>query len=1357
MDKCRVTGLAVVAAAAVFADTVDPSHEVKWRADVTDGMYNDAANWTDGVVPADGADGHYGIIDFQSKDVTVRAPAGGLTENSGTIFLGCGAGTHTLTIDTRGSFWEKKAVKSINDWWYSPFSLNLTGSHVFNFEGGAKNVANNDPVWKFTDALFTWTSTQLTRQDFDLQSGTFSFSKPLYLGSNGGQVNFVIHPEASIQAPGALQQRGNAVTHTTFLGGRHWLNGIVLKDENAGRGTTWLHVTNDAFVASSGGLSLGNRSAINDAGNDGLATGCLDVSGTARMEVTNEVRVGSGKRDRYNLRNAGFLSLRDDASFYAHNEVFVGDAQASTGTVTMTERAVFDAWSNVRIGNLSNAVGRVEMSDDAVFHSRGVFRPGSGQNGAGDLVMRDRARLDVGLATGHWLSLGTGTGTARGRVDMADETVLTLGDWARIEMTLGGDARAEIVLSGHAQLVGGLDSYVTNKSEVVGNTSLELAGESLLSTPAVYGAKPGTCDPCMSLVGDGGTLRAAGNVSATAPFLSGCVGTLRAGGLKFDTHGFDLIIDQDFSAAADAPDAAFVKTGAGALTVRRASSHPRTRVERGALVFGAGVDRFGRVLDVAPAAQLVLADASAAIVADEVVFTDTLAIQLPEGYELDQAHPVLVLGTALTAAQLAKVVVANPAEGRAYAFTTSEDGKTVSVTVSAATAGVLTWTGANGNTWQDAGNWTPAGVPTHNDTATVASGAAIALDGLASVGTLDVTATAPVTVSGADALQVVGGVAVAPGGALTLAAPVRAAGGATVKKTGAGEATLSGANDATMTGNWSLEGGVTTFASAAALGVDTVDAGALALSNCTFRYTGEAATVTRPWALTGAFPAVFDIVGDLTFADFRIALKQGDNGIVKTGAGVLTLEVPAGTTTLSSWKESPRKSNVDPSGHFAPSHGEVASWNGLGQLSVLEGRLLIQGRGKAQTTVKQEHHGAIGGGNWAAAAKPELYLKDVTMIQGSGNGFHLQVDQQVRAGCPASSLVLDNADLTCNGLNLGYNKVNGNADEIHPSLAITNGTLNIGWNMSIPADVAGISPIVRVGPGGAIRRATSTVAGGVTFARKIDARFEDGGQLEVGAPQSLWLSSTANGELAFTRGGGMKVNRVVCKTDRDVAFAFDGGCAEFTLNGGISSADDPDKVCFRADAGGGELKVGAGVTHALAMPLRGEGAFTKTGAGTLILTNDLTYTVSDNQPVHTDKGTCTLKVANAGGVRVAEGTLFCVAGTTDASARFSGTGTLGGTFGESFTLAVDREAADGLTLAGAPRTVVADFGYTEEDPAPNGGSAVVAKVPDADLFGATAWKAQNLGPGKVATFVRNAETGVVTATFKSSGVVIYLR
>lgn len=1357
MNKCIATGLAAVAAAAVFADTVDPSHEVKWLAGVTDGVYNDAANWTDGIVPADGADGHYGIIDFQSKDVTVRAPAGGLTENSGTIFMGCGAGTHTLTIDTRGSFWEKKAVKSINDWWYSPFSLNLTGSHVFNFEGGAKNVANNDPVWKFTDALFTWTSTQQTRQDFDLQSGTFSFSKPLYLGSNGGQVNFVIHPEASIQAPGALQQRGNAVTHTTFLGGRHWLNGIILKDGNSAQGATWLHVTNDAVVASYGGLSIGHRSAVNAEGRDGLSSGYLDVSCTARMEVTNEVCVGAGARSRYNLRNEGFLTLRDDASFYANNNVIVGDTQASTGTVTMTERAVFDAWSNVYIGNLSNAVGRVLVSDDAVFHSRGVFRPGSGQNGAGYLVMRDRARLDVGLATGNWLSLGTGTGTALGRVEMADETVLSLGDNARIEMTLGGDARAEIVLAGHAQLVGGLNSYVTNKSEIVGNTSLELAGESVAALTGVFGAKPGTLEPCMSLVGDGGTIRAAGNVVRATPFLSGCVGTLKAGGLTFDTHGFDLILDQDFAAADDAPDAAFVKTGAGTLTVRRNSAHPRTCVEQGALVFGAGVDRFGRVLDVAPAARLVLADTSASIVADEIVFTDALAIQLPEEYELDQAHPVLALGTALTAEQLAKVVVANPAEGRAYAFTAGADGKTVSVTVSAATAGARTWTGANGGTWQDAGNWTPAGVPTHNDTATVASGAAIALDGLASVGTLDVTATAPVTVSGTDALQVVGGVAVAPGGALTLAAPVRAAGGATVKKSGAGEAVLSGANDATMAGNWSLEGGVTTFTSAAALGVDSDDAGALALSNCTFRYTGEAATVTRPWAITGAFPAVLDIVGDLTFADFRIALKQGDNGIVKTGAGTLALEAPAGTTTLSSWKESPRKGNADPNGHFATSNGEVSSWDGLGQLSVLEGRLLIQGRGKSQTTVKQEHHGALGGGNWAAAAKPELYLKDVTMIQGSGSGFHLQVDQQVRAGSPASSLVLDNADLTCNGINFGYNKVNGNAEEIHPSLAITNGTLNIAWNMTIPADVGGISPVVRVGPGGSLRRVSSTGAGGITFTRKLDARFEDGGLLEIGAPQNLYFGGTADGEIVFARGGGMKVHRFLGQNgNSDAALAFDGGFAEFTLNDGISTVVNPVRTGLRAAAGGGELRVAAGVTHALAIPLRGEGAFTKTGAGTLVLTNDLGFSMQNNLPVYTEKGTKTLKVANAGGVRIAEGTLFCVEGTTDASARFSGTGTLGGTFGESFTLAVAREAEDGLTLAAAPRTIYADFGYTEEDPAPNG-SAVVAKVPDADLYGAIAWKAQNLGPSKVATFVRNAETGVVTASFKSSGVVIYIR
>ncbi|MGN0845781.1 MAG: hypothetical protein ACI4RA_00160, partial [Kiritimatiellia bacterium] len=899
----------------------------------------------------------------------------------------------------------------------------------------------------------------------------------------------------------------------------------------------------------------------------------------------------------------------------------------------------------------------------------------------------------------------------------------------------------------------------TNKSEIVGNTSVTLADNARLLVKGVYGANPATGEQCLSLVGAGGTLAANGAVDAKTPFLSGCVGRLEAGGLRLDTRGFDLLIDQDFTATA--ADAAFVKAGVGDLTVLRGSDHPRTRVEAGALVFGAGVARFGRTLELAPGAVLAPADASAVIGADAIVYSDVLAIRLPADYELDVAHPILALGTTLTAEQLARVIVANPTAGRGYAFSLSEDGKTLRVTVSAAATGTRTWTGAAGATWNTAENWTPVDVPTHNDTAVIERAAAITLEEAGAVGTLEAPA-AEVSVTGDAVLQIASGVAVATGGTLTLAAPVRSARGAAVEKAGSGTLVVDADNAGMMAGDWRLARGVTEFASAKAVGMDADSAGALTLSNCTFRYTGaEAATVRRPWRLDGEFPAVIDNAGDLTFSDFRISFLQGDAGIAKIGAGTLTLDFPRGTTTISTHEKAPRKGNADPSGHFAPVNGEVGSWDGLGQLSVLEGRLTIKGQGKAATTVKQEHHGALGGGNWAAKARPELYLKDVTMYQGSGNGFHLQVDQQVRAGSPASSLVLDNANMVCNGIKLGFNKVSGNAEEIRPSLAITNGTLDINWSMEIPADVPGISPIVRVGPGGRIRRDYVTAAGGITFTRKIDARFEDGGFLEVAKPQNLYFGGTAEGALVFARGGGMKVHRFLARNtgDTPAAVVFDGGSAEFTLDGGVSTANRADTTSFRAAAGGGELIVAAGKTHALAVPLKGPGAFTKSGAGTLVLTNDLGVAIDGNNlPVYTEKGTCTVKVANAGGVRVAEGTLACVAGATDAAARFSGTGTLTGSFGASFTLDIPKEATDGLTLADVDvGTIFLDFGYTDEAPAPSGESVVVAKVPTAEAFGAILWRPRNLGEGKVATLRRDAATGVVTATFKSSGFAVFIR
>lgn len=1349
--------------AARAADPIGADKRVAWLAAVTDGVYSDAANWTDGELPANGTDGKYGVISFQQNDVTVRAPAEGLVENSGTIFLGTGAGRHTLTLDTRGTFWRKTGVKSVNNWWCSPFAANVGGQHVFNFEGCAYNVANTDPVWEFADALFTWTSEAATRQTFDLLSGTFTFSKDLYLGSVGGTVDFFIHPGARLEsgAWAAFRQRGNARTTTTVLGGRHMLADLVLKDGDSGGGPTWFVLTNDAAVAVRGSLQLGARSTLST---NGLSHGLLDLFGTSRMEVTNSAYLGAGSEIFPNLRNQGTITLHDAATFYAHNETRVGHTQCATGIVTVAGGAAFltrstaSGGGSVYLGDGSNAVGRLTVQDDGRFACGGVLKLGSGPYATGVMTVKDRGRVTCGLKTGNWLTLATGAGSAFGRLEMADDAVLTLGDRACVEMTYGSAAaRAEIALAGRARLEGGQWSYVTNKCPTAGAASISLADEAVLSMRAVFGAIPETKEAGLGLAADGGTLVAAGARPLPVPYLSGCRATLGARGLTFDTGRHDVVIDQAFTAADGALEATFTKTGPGTLTVRRDSDHPCTHVAAGRLAFAAGATRFGRRLSFARGVCLVLPE-EGCLTADEIAFDGELCLMAPAASELGTPRAVLKLTTPLTGQQLARLVVVNGEDGKAYAFAGAEDG-TVSLTVTEAVAGARTWTGAAGTSWHEAGNWEPAAVPTGGDDVTVAASATLAVADLAAVRSLAVGAGASVAVTGEGPIQVGAGVDVPEGASLDWAVPLLGVGG-TFEKRGAGELTVRGDQGATMQSDWRFVGGRTVFTSGAALGADTTSAAALTLSNNTFRYTGEAAAVRRPVTLLGELPCMFDIVGDLTFRDFRMAFAQGDAGLVKTGAGTLTLQVPSGTTTLSVWKASPRRGNVDVTGVFAPSAaGEVANWDGAGQFSVLDGCVEIVGAGKAASTVKQEHQGSIGGSGWPSATAPELRLRDVTFVQGSSSGFHLLMDQQTVAGSKGARLVLDNADMTCNGLDIGYNKINGNAETVRPELTITNGTLDITWQLRVPVD-GGMAPVVRVGAGGRIRRVTNTGSGGVWFSRMLDARFEDGGTLEVALPQCVYFGGSARGEVVFARGGGLTTSRFLALNGTTpVALVFDGGFAAFTQDGGIS-AGTPAATCLRADAGGGELRVGAGVSHALALPLTGAGTFTKTGAGTLVLTNDLAITASYVGGVQvfafSETGATTPKLVNAGGLVVAEGTVRCLPGTVPERTRVAGTGTLSGVF-TSLTLAVEPGATEALTFADlTAQTVFVDFGVAADAaPLPVGTRTAVAHLDDAARFGAVAWKGGSVGAGRLVKFTCEGQTVVATVT--SGGTMLILR
>lgn len=306
-----------------------------------------------------------------------------------------------------------------------------------------------------------------------------------------------------------------------------------------------------------------------------------------------------------------------------------------------------------------------------------------------------------------------------------------------------------------------------------------------------------------------------------------------------------------------------------------------------------------------------------------------------------------------------------------------------------------------------------------------------------------------------------------------------------------------------------------------------------------------------------------------------------------------------------------------------------------------------------------------------------------------------------------------------------------------------------------------MAPVVRVGAGGRIRRATNTRTGGVRFSRALDARFEDGGTLEVAPPQCVYFGDSATGEVVFARGGGLVTSRFLALNGTTpAALVFDGGFAAFTQDGGIS-AGTPAVTCLRADAGGGELRVGAGVSHALALPLAGAGTFTKTGAGTLVLTNDLAITASNDTDwvqifSFSETGATTPKLVNAGGLVVAEGTVRCLPGTAPERTRVAGTGALSGVF-TSLTLAVEPGATEALTFADlTAQTVFVDFGVAADAaPLPVGTRTAVAHLDDAARFGAVAWKGGSVGAGRLVKFTCEGQTVVATVT--SGGTMLILR
>jgi len=129
------------------------------------------------------------------------------------------------------------------------------------------------------------------------------------------------------------------------------------------------------------------------------------------------------------------------------------------------------------------------------------------------------------------------------------------------------------------------------------------------------------------------------------------------------------------------------------------------------------------------------------------------------------------------------------------------------------------------------------------------------------------------------------------------------------------------------------------------------------------------------------------------------------------------------------------------------------------------------------------------------------------------------------------------------------------------------------------------------------------------------------------------------------------MNKTSTVTAGGTVLALDGGTLELTADGVTVSAN-PDRNYFRLDAGGGTFSVGEGLVHRIAMPVKGSGALTKTGAGVLRLAK-----VVDRQADDDASETSDAAAQWTGGTCVAEGVLDIGGEAVDLGA-FTGGGTV---------------------------------------------------------------------------------------------------
>ena len=888
---------------------------------------------------------------------------------------------------------------------------------------------------------------------------------------------------------------------------------------------------------------------------------------------------------------------------------------------------------------------------------------------------------------------------------------------------------------------------------------------------------------------------------------------LGAAGLTIDTCGQNRYFEQSFT---DIPGETgrLVKTGSGDLIAKTNSNHSITEINGGSWTWGLAAAQ-AKTLVVSNGATLSLVGTCTSLTVQQLALhtavlamdtTDTLTVSTANGLTSSAftlkvsdmltpgTFPLMVCKGQLSNALLKQIRLSNGDASRYYRlqmnYVEATDTSTLTLTISTTPTALSTqeWLGSTSN-WTTPGNWDTE-MPGINHTALFSDRATLKTVDIAAdstVGAVRLTSNASYTFSGLGTLfvdlrlsaeaaaltRIVNPLALMGYTALFVNtnATVQVEGpitSGTISKTGKGQLILSGNN--TYPSGITAAGGILTIASPASFGTPSATADNLALLADTFRYTGSATTLASGLTVapgTGK-AAVLDVQNNLALHG---TYTTASGSVIKRGAGSLTLNLSAGSTTTLTRDNGQAGPNIAPTGRLDFASDGTAPTNGYGGLTIAEGLLRLKGP-NTNTTVMVQNVFSVGAETIGTqcTANPELEIDGCFVNQKAG-ALHLQVGAKMNSASvtiePAIRII-NGAYLLVDTLKFGLNT---SSKPLTSYLTLNDSRLEASYALIIPENSASTLKVIAGITNSTIQTVNFDIRSG------LDMTINNSAVSIINSANPLRIDNYAKGSLRWMNGARLSASHIRFQNSNNdgtnpFTLIFDNAIFEPTGTS-MSLVMKPLQQQLQLAAGGLTVYAKSGVRHTFACPLTGQGGFIKTGDGEVVFdigrelisstqTNINTSFVVGGYTGLTEIRQGVLSISNAtlltsANVAISNAAALNLSAGTVQLGTLSGQGTISnGTLSATYRCTVQgTNAVDYLTFANvAVQAMTVDFNREANNPIADQTKIAIAAYDVSTVPHVNLWKSKNAGVNKIASF--STENNVIYATIRYCGTTLMI-